>query len=140
MKLVQCQVVKDGEGLFESDVRYIAVEEFHLWKYLMESKHGLHIADPQVMLWITKKEYISHRAFYDRFPRIPVTRISFLNPCDELSTLCPVIRYVPTEQTVELIRLLTRHYRSPEGKGPDVIKKVGYCLAQSGAEVEQEAA
>ncbi|PIX84106.1 MAG: hypothetical protein COZ33_02010 [Nitrospirae bacterium CG_4_10_14_3_um_filter_70_108] len=136
MKLVRCQVLKNSDGLFEADIRYISVEEFHLWKYLMEAKHGLHVAASQVMLWVDKEEYTSHRAFYDRFPRIPVTRVSFLNPCEGLETLCPVTRYLPTERAAELTRLLVRHYRLPEGEAPDIVKKAGYCLVQPGEDVE----
>jgi len=136
MKLVRCQVLKESDGLFEADIRYIPVEEFHLWKYLMEAKHGLHVEEPQVMLWVSKEEYTSHRAFYDRFPRIPVSRISFLNPCEGLETLCPVTRYVPTERAPELTRLLIRHYRLPEGEAPDIVRKAGYCLAHGGEEPE----
>lgn len=138
MKVVRCRVGKSDDELFEPDHRFVPVEEYHLWKYLMEAKHGLMIDEPQVMLWVSAEEYDSRRTLYDRFPRIPVTRVSFLNPCEGLETMCPVTRYFATEKTGELTRLLVKHYRGTHVEPPDIVKKAGYCLLNEGEEFAAE--
>ena len=134
MKLVRCRVQKSDDGLFEPDYRYIPVDEFHLWKYMMEAKHGLAVDEPQVMLWVSQEEFTGHRDFYDRFPKVAVTRVSFLNPCEGLETLCPVTRYFATDNAGELTRLLVGHYKGTRVEEPDIVRKAGYCLLHAADE------
>ncbi len=53
-KLVRCLVVNRYR---ESSIRFVEIEAFKMWEYLMTNRHGLKIADPGLCLWLDDEEY-----------------------------------------------------------------------------------
>jgi len=51
--MVRCFLSKKPEE--SGDIRYIPLEIFTLWRFLMERVHHLHVQDPEVSVWIPEK-------------------------------------------------------------------------------------
>ena len=95
MKLLKCWVRNRYRHESPVEVRYVPLEEYELWKYMMETRHKLAIVDCKTLLWIDGDEFEVKRSFYTAFPREKVIRISVLVPSDFAHTYYPSIRYFP---------------------------------------------
>jgi len=51
IKLVKCRLRQNGSSDVDN-VRYVALEEFQLWRYYMEKAHGFAVEDPVVSYWV----------------------------------------------------------------------------------------
>jgi len=72
-KLVRCEVVNRYQ---EASVRFVEIDAFKLWKYLMTAKHGLKVGEPSLCLWIADQEYQRNVNVFERAGEAePVDRI-----------------------------------------------------------------
>ena len=53
IEIVRCKVAKNpGE---EGSVRYIPLEIFEMWRFLMERVHSLLVIDPIISVWVPEE-------------------------------------------------------------------------------------
>jgi hypothetical protein len=72
-KLVRCQVINRYR---EATTRFVEIEAFKLWEYLMSSKHGLQVADPSLCLWVDEEAYRQNASVFEHAGQVePVDRI-----------------------------------------------------------------
>lgn len=72
-KLIRCSV-SNQDGI--PTTRFIEVEVFKLWHYMMKSKHGLGVSDISLCLWVNEDEFKQKEKLYIRSGEVdPVHRI-----------------------------------------------------------------
>lgn len=60
-KLIRCTVVnRDGVA----SVRFVELEYFRLWEYMMSHKHGLKVRDISLSLWVTAEDFTRRNGIY----------------------------------------------------------------------------
>ena len=65
-RIVRCEVSR-GAAVASTSVRYIPMEIFGLWEYLMVNKHGFNVDGKQASLWIDAEESPDIRSSETRF-------------------------------------------------------------------------
>ena len=62
-KLIRCSV-SSQDGI--PTARFIEVEVFKLWHYMMKNKHGLVVSDISLCLWVNEEEFKQKEELYAR--------------------------------------------------------------------------
>ena len=133
MKLLKCWVKNRYRDESPIEVRFVPLEEFELWKYMMETRHRLSIVDCRTLLWISADEFDEKCSFYSAFPRERVVRISVLVPSDFAHTYYPSIRYFPGKSYETLRSRFLNHM--VKRYGDDVLNTVN---ERDGWSIDQE--
>lgn len=109
-KLVRA-VVTNSRG--EASTRYVELEDFRLWEYMMAERHGFDLLDKALCVWLSEAQYREQQDLFDRAGRVrPVTRIVTLiyDPTHHFDAI--VNRFVPAEDTDEVAEVLRSHVPS----------------------------
>lgn len=126
-KLVRCEVVSPGRD--DGSVRYVPLEIFGLWSYLMEHKHGFRLASTEISLWIDLDE--SPELAYGEPKHEPVTEISLFVYSDPAGMFTRISRYFPTPEFARLRPIFLSHYVPPDAVGgaePPIREKPGLWI------------
>ena len=114
-KLVRCEIRKpDAEG--NATVRYVPLEIFGLWEFLMCQKHRFEVTRSVASLWIDVDE--TPEAAYGENQYERVTEVQLLRFSERDGMFARVRRYFPTADYPHLKELLLRHYENaadPDG-------------------------
>jgi len=143
VKLVKCRLRRNGVSepagngsAGEGNVRYIPLEEFHLWRYYMEHQHGFVVEDPEISFWADAEALMEwmDRIAPERLE--PVVEVRFYAYSPEAQTAVPVRRYLSGERYADLKRRLLRHYPavlSPDAQlAPELREHRGYFVRHAG--------
>lgn len=127
-KLMRCQVSgKDGG---DSD-RFVELEYFRMWSYMMTHKHGLVIGEPTLWLWLKEEDYAARKNLYDKAPEVlRVNRLGIFL-FDEIHGFSHVIhRYTPDEEGEVLEKILASHVAPEliEAGSFELSVIQGYCV------------
>src|SRR5439155_24628683 len=68
-KLIRCQVRRQGDT-GAGTTRYIPLEIFGLWDYMMASKHGFEVLEPRASLWLDMEDSPETAYGENQFERI----------------------------------------------------------------------
>jgi hypothetical protein len=112
-KLVRCEIRKSSET--PPTVRYVPLEIFGLWEYLMRNKHRFEVASTVASLWIDVDENPEIAFGENEYER--VTEVTLLRYSESDGMFSRVNRYFPTEEYPALKSLLLRHYESVREPG-----------------------
>ncbi len=127
-KLVRCEIRKpDSSG--EPTVRYVPLEIFGLWEFLMQNKHRFEVARSVASLWIDVDE--TPEAAYGENQYERVTEVQLLRYSETDGMFSRVSRYFPTEEYPQLKELLLKHYRSvadPSAPSPQLKERRGIWI------------
>jgi hypothetical protein len=108
-KLVRCEIRRpDSSG--EATVRYVPLEIYGLWEFLMRTKHRFEITRSVASLWIDVDE--TPEVAYGENQYEDVTEVELLRYSESDGMFSRVSRYFPTKETDSLKELLLRHYAS----------------------------
>jgi hypothetical protein len=134
-KLVRCTLRRSEPGA-PASVRYVPLEIFGLWEYLMSTKHGFTIEAPRASLWVDMEESPELAYGNSQFDRVTeVTAFVYSARDDMYSRVC---RYFPTEECPSLMQIFLRHYlgeRVGDEAKPQIREKAGIWLHRAaGAE------
>ncbi len=127
-KLLFCKVVSKDFG---QSKRFVELENFQLWAYMMFHKHGLRIQDISLWLWVCENKLQEYQELYEQMPDIlQVSKIGvFLS--DELNGFSHVIyRYSEEDQVSAMKKILMSHV-SPElisSGNCELVVEQGYCI------------
>lgn len=106
-KLVRCDVVNRYN---EASTRFIALEAYKLWEYLMTHKHGLKVSPPRLCLWLDVPTFQSGSAIFERAGATEaVDRITVELFDTEYGFSQTVTRYSRTAETDQVIQILRSH-------------------------------
>ncbi|HEY6865771.1 MAG TPA: hypothetical protein VI792_00845 [Candidatus Eisenbacteria bacterium] len=112
-KLVRCSIRRrDAPGA--DTARFVPLEIFGLWEYLMVTKHGFEIVEPRASLWLDMED--SPEAAYSekQFERVTEVTAFVYSGRDEMFTRA--CRYFPTPECPKLKDIFLGHYRASAGK------------------------
>jgi hypothetical protein len=113
-KLVRCEIKRQGESA-RSTVRYVPLEIYGLWEYLMQNRHQFEVVGNVASLWIDvdeNPEAAYGEGQYERGTEDPLLRYS-----EEDGMFGRVSRYFPTQEYPQLKKLLLQHYESVRDPG-----------------------
>jgi hypothetical protein len=107
-KLVRCEVRRPGHPA--PSHRYVPLEIFGLWEFLMRTKHDFEIAAPRASLWLDMED--SPEAAYgeNQFERVTEVTAFVFSDRDDMFTR--VQRYFPTAECEMLKSIFLSHYPS----------------------------
>ena len=106
-KLMRCQVANRYQ---EASVRYIELDAFKLWEYLMTHKHGLKVGEPTLCLWVDDNEYRRNANVFDRAGEVEaVNRIVVDLFDDEYGFSQTVTRYARAGESAQVVAILRSH-------------------------------
>jgi hypothetical protein len=113
-KLVRCEIKRQGESA-RSTVRYVPLEIYGLWEYLMQNRHQFEVVGNVASLWIDVDE--NPEAAYGEGQYERVTEVTLLRYSEEDGMFGRVSRYFPTQEYPQLKKLLLQHYESVRDPG-----------------------
>ncbi len=106
-KLIRCTIV--GRDSVPG-VRFVELENFQLWRYMMEHRHGFRLTNLALGLWVNEEQFRQRQDLYARAGELEkVTKIA-LFIIDDIHHYChSVIRYALAEDAAALGNILLSH-------------------------------
>lgn len=113
-KLVRCAIRRRGSPE-PGSARYIPLEIFGLWEYLMSAKHDFEVVTPLASLWLDMEDSPEGAYAEHQFERVTeVTAFVYSDRDDMFNRVC---RYFPTTECEAVKRIFLSHY---DGKSTSV--------------------
>jgi len=107
-KLIRCEIRRpDGEA---SSPRYVPLEIFGLWEFLMTRKHGFHVDSSRASLWLDLEDAPEAAYGRDEFERVTEVTVFVYSDRDDMFT--KVCRYFPSDECESLKTIFLSHYPS----------------------------
>ena len=106
-KLVRCQV-RRGDSVASGTSRYIPLEIFGLWEYMMKSRHGFEILKPSASLWLDMEDSPESAYSENQFERVTEVTAFVYSGRDDMFTRC--CRYFPSTDLDSLKPIFLSHY------------------------------
>lgn len=106
-KLIRCSVSQNGRL---PRTKYIELEFFKAWAYIMLNRHGLVVSGPDLYLWVDMNEYDSHREIYDKNEGPgTVDRVELLISSEQSDSCHAIKRYTPHQNVAEMEKIMISH-------------------------------
>jgi hypothetical protein len=105
-QLVKC-LVQNSEQ--QSSYRLIERDHFDLWHYLVSNKHGLVLKETTLCMWVNSDEFKDKEEIYRRAGTVETATRVMLMVFDHSGNFANTTRYVPTQETEQLERVLISH-------------------------------
>lgn len=106
-KIVKCKVSHHGDS---PTTKYIEIEIFKAWAYVMFHRHGLVVSDLSLHLWVDMVEYENRKIVYDKLEQPePIDRIELLISCETSSACHTVFRFSAHEDVDKLKEVMLSH-------------------------------
>lgn len=130
-RLLRCEVVnRSGDG----SIRYVELEQFQLWQFMMRTRHGIEVRALQLGLWFDSLEYFQHAAsFVHGGSAEEVTRItvSVFNPLHHY--ILDIDRYAPSQDSATVKEILVSHLADADfdRENLDLVERPGVCVTRT---------
>ena len=123
--------VTNSQGI--DTVRYVELENFRLWEYLMTTKHKLKVNDLFLCLWVSEDEYDMDDNFFSRAGEAAEVNHIVVEIFDEEYGFTNTTkRFVGADDTEQVMAILTshipKHLFNSRSCQIDVVK--GYAIEQ----------
>jgi len=113
LKLVRCEVRPRGSKSAPSP-RFVPLEIFGLWEYLIATKHGFEVNAPRASLWLDVEDAPEAAYQEHEFERVTeVTAYVFSGRDDMFTRAC---RYFRSDECDRLKDIFLSHYRDGGAK------------------------
>jgi len=129
-KLIHCTVTNRYN---EQSSRFVELNNFRLWEFLMTNKHQTRITDLHLCLWLSQEEYATHESVYSRSGETEqVNRVIVDLFDEEYGFSNPVVPYVRSSETDKVIQILTSHIPQQiiDSDNCTIIVHEGYSITQ----------
>ena len=112
-KIVRCEIRRRGTAGAGS-TRFVPLEIFGLWEYLMTHRHDFEVHDPRASLWLDMED--SPEAAYgeSQFERVTEVTAFVYSERDEMFTRAR--RYFSTEECDRLKEIFLSHYGGTDAR------------------------
>lgn len=129
-RLLRCSMENPAGN---TSIRYVELEQFRLWAYMMESRHGIIVDDVQLSLWVTPEEFRDKFDLFIHSGQVEdVSRIAigWFNPHHHYTL--ETTRYVPTKHYKTVKRILLSHIpeSNKQSRMLSVDEHHGVCINQ----------
>lgn len=133
-KLVRCQV-RRGDSVAAETSRYIPLEIFGLWEYMMKSRHGFEILNPSASLWLDMEDSPESAYSETQFERVTEVTAFVYSGRDDMFTRC--CRYFPSTDLDSLKPIFLSHYEDTAARlQTHVRERSGIWLMRETASLE----
>ena len=127
-KLVRCEIRRRGTTAPGSP-RYIPLEIFGLWEYLMSAKHDFEVVNPRASLWLDMED--SPEAAYSQSQFDRVTEVSAFVYSERDDMFTRARRYFRADEADSLKRIFLAHYQKEASRiQPQVNERTGIWLVR----------
>jgi hypothetical protein len=125
-KLVRCQI-RHSRDAGAVSTRYVPLEIFGLWEFLMTQRHGFEVDDPRASLWLDSEEAPESAYGEHQFDRVTEISVFLYSGRDDMFTR--VCRYFPSSECGALKRIFLSHYPQEASRiQPHVRERVGIWI------------
>ena len=93
-KLVRCFVSKEIDDGPSRSLRYVPLDVYQLWEFLMRARHHFEVSDRVTSLWFERGE--ATESSYSGLDVEPVTRVELFFYSEDDGMLHQKIRYFPS--------------------------------------------
>ena len=112
-KLVRCHIRPRG-AKGEGSARFIPLEIFGLWEYLMTHKHDFEVVSPRASLWLDMEDSPETAYSDQQYERVTeVTAFVYSNRDEMFTRAC---RYFRSDECEDLRPIFLSHYQGPGEK------------------------
>jgi hypothetical protein len=112
-KLVRCHIRRRGAEA-ENTERFVPLEIFGLWEFLMSTKHEFEVVKPLASLWLDMEDSPEAAYTESQFERVTEVTAFVYSGRDEM--FMRACRYFPTRECPKLKEIFLSHYRATAGK------------------------
>ncbi|MDJ0740227.1 MAG: hypothetical protein QNJ91_10945 [Gammaproteobacteria bacterium] len=106
-KLMRCQVANQYR---EASVRFVELDAFKLWEYLMTHKHGLKVGEPTLCLWVDAADYADNASVFDRAGEVEAVDRIVVDLFDaEYRFSQTITRYARAGESERVVEILRSH-------------------------------
>jgi len=106
-KLVRCEIRPQGDT-DPATARFVPLEIFGLWEFLMTSRHQFEVLNPCASLWLDMEDQPEAAYGEHQFDRVTeVTAFVYSDRDDMFTRAC---RYFPSEESAKLKNIFLSHY------------------------------
>lgn len=106
-KLIRC-LASNGAG--QASTRYVELEYFRLWEYMMSQRHGFEIRDLGLCMWLDVRDFQRHAAVFEHAGEVrPVTRLEAIIYDARHGYDIILNRYAPADETERMSEVLRSH-------------------------------
>ncbi len=130
LKMVRCQVRRAGSPAPPSH-RYVPLDVFHLWQFLMEVRHGFEVVGPNASIWIDLEDQREMSFSAGQFERVDEICLHVYSEKDGMFR--KICRYFRTEERDRLTGVLLRHYAPyvyEDARRPQVSERAGIWIVR----------
>ena len=106
-KLVRCWVRRQGYEE-RGTPRYIPLEIFGLWEYMMRERHDFEVIEPRASLWLDMEDSPETAYGENQYERVTEVTAFVYSGRDEMFTRCR--RYFPSTELGRLKPIFLAHY------------------------------
>ena len=112
-KLVRCEI-RPRHSHVSSSPRFIPLEVFGLWEFLMTTKHGFEVISPRASLWIDMDDSPETAYSQHQYERVTEVTAFVYSGRDEMFTRA--CRYFRSDECQRLKDIFLSHYQQSHGK------------------------
>jgi hypothetical protein len=131
IEMVKCLLANGPAD--QGTVRYVPLEIYRLWRFLMERVHHFRIVSPVVSRWIADASLGAMKSSGME----AVVEVRFLYQ-DSPNAVRPIVRYFPEQNFDEIYGYFREHFQK-ERVMEDVRRRLGFFLAREAKPYHQEA-
>jgi len=136
-KLLKCIVESKNDTKSQ---RYVELEHYKLWSYMMFHKHGLRILDVSLWLWLKKRDFLAGEEIYRRFPDIEEVSKIELFLFDAVNGFShSTYRYVIKRDSSVLEKILYSHLSQDiiDAGNYEITTHPGFCIKSNGKDFKK---
>jgi len=129
-KLVRCEIRRRGAAS-AGTARFIPLEIFGLWEYLMTTKHDFEVVTPKASLWLDMEDSPEAAYSENQYDRVTEVSAFVYSGRDEMFTRA--CRYFRTDECEQLKGIFLSHYlKGEERPQAHVRERQGIWLHRTG--------
>ena len=130
LKMVRSLVRRRGSSAPPS-LRFIPLDVFGLWRFLMEARHGFELLEARASIWIDLEDQADMSVSAGQFERVDEVCLHVYSEKDGMfQRIC---RYFRTEERDRLTGVLLRHYAPhvyEDARRPQIGERAGIWIVR----------
>lgn len=124
LEMIKCYLARDPQE--KGTVRFVPLEIYEMWRFLMERVHHFTVQEPRVAYWVTKEYYDDLPLEEKRYHAEPVTEIRF-KYMESNDMGKPISRYFPDENFDEIYGYFSKNFPD-ESRMEGIHRRAGYYM------------
>lgn len=132
-KLIRCRMVNNSG---ETSIRYVTLEYFLLWEYMMQHRHGFTFEEYSLCMWMPEDEFSRKEDLYSHSGELEqVNRFNIDIYDDHYHYTYSVSRFVRDSESDEFNEIVLSHVPGEVRDSDRFTMKIipGYCIVKDNA-------